>query len=128
MAQTVDEVMAAYERTMDTHDLQGALGLIDDEAVYFFSNEAVHVGKQAVEEALRRNFELIEDEAYAIGNLSWLARSESAAACVYDFSWSGTIGGRPASGTGRGTTVLQRAGGEWKVVHEHLSRGRFAAG
>lgn len=45
----------------------------------------------------------------------------------YDCSWSGVINGEPASGSGRGTTVLQRSQDGWKVVHEHLSRGKFAA-
>lgn len=101
--------------------------MIDDDAIYLFSDESVHVGRQAVERVLRRNFDLIQDESYSIDNLRWLASSDEVAACVYDFSWSGTIKGQEASGSGRGTSVIRRLGNEWKVVHEHLSRGSFAA-
>ncbi|MFQ5552412.1 MAG: YybH family protein [Thermoplasmata archaeon] len=127
MRQTADEFMSAYERATDGHDLDGILSLIDEGAVYLFSDESAHIGKQAIERVLRRNFELIQAESYSIDNLTWLARSDEVAACVYDFSWSGTIKGQEASGSGRGTTVLRRLGNDWKVVHEHLSHGRFAA-
>lgn len=119
--------MLAYERAANSHDLAATLSLIDDEAVYLFSDESVHVGKKAVEKAIRRNFDLIHDEAYAISNLAWLVNSEEIAACVYDYSWSGMIGGELASGSGRGTTILRHARDGWKVVHEHLSRGTFVA-
>ncbi|MFQ5919684.1 MAG: YybH family protein [Thermoplasmata archaeon] len=127
MKQTAGEFMSRYERATDSHDLDGVLSMIDDDAIYLFSDESVHVGRQAVERVLRRNFDLIQDESYSIDNLRWLASSDEVAACVYDFSWSGTIKGQEASGSGRGTSVIRRLGNEWKVVHEHLSRGSFAA-
>lgn len=127
MTRTPDEFMEKYERATNSHDLEAVLALIDEEAVYLFSDESVHVGKPAIASALRRNFDLIEDETYSIANLTWLVQTGEAAACVYNFSWSGTIRGKPASGSGRGTTVLRRSGESWKVIHEHLSRGKFAA-
>ena len=127
MTQTPDEFMKAYERATNSHDLERTLALIAADAVYLFSDESVHVGKEAIARALKRNFDLIAGETYAIANLTWLVQSAEVAACVYDFSWSGTIRGEPAAGAGRGTTVLRRAGTTWRVVHEHLSRGRFAA-
>ncbi len=127
MTHTPDECMQAYERATSSHDLEATLALIDEEALYFFSDETVHPGKQAIEKVLRRNFNLIQDEKYSISHLTWLVRSDQAAACVYDYSWSGIIHGMPASGVGRGTSVLKRTGNGWKVIHEHLSRGRFAA-
>lgn len=127
MNQTAEEFMLAYERATNSHDVDATLARVHEQAVYFFSDESVHVGKGAIEKVLRRNFELIEGEEYAISNLRWLVNSGDVAACVYDYAWSGLIGGQPASGSGRGTTVLQRSQDGWKVIHEHLSRGRFAA-
>lgn len=54
----------------------------------------------------------------------WLAESDSVAACVYDFSWTGLMGGTPAAGSGRGTSVIVRTTDSWRVVHEHRSTGR----
>lgn len=123
---TPDDFMLTYARASDSHDLEAVLSMIDDDAVYFFSNESVHVGKSAVEKAIRHNFEIIESESYSIDNLSWLALSDDVAACVYGYRWAGSINGQGASGSGRGTTVLRRSAAGWKVVHEHLSRGAFA--
>ena len=97
MSETPDDLMAAYERATAAHDLPATLAMIDDEAVYLFSDESSHVGKAAVERVLRHNFKLIEGESYSIDNLTWLARSDDVAACVYDYRWSGRIGGREAS-------------------------------
>lgn len=116
--------MAAYQSATSA---EAMLGLIDDDAVYMFSNETVHVGREAIEQAIRHNFETIKDDTYAIKNLTWLVESSEVAVCVYDFAWTGTVHGKPASGSGRGTSVLRRTAGGWKIVHEHLSKGKFAS-
>ena len=120
---TPDEFMLKYEAATCAHDLEATVSLIAEDAIYLFSNRTSHVGKQAIRKALLANFESIKAETYAIQGLKWLARSEEIAACVYEFAWSGEIDGKPASGSGRGTTVLRRVEGQWKVAHEHLSAG-----
>ncbi|HMN59029.1 MAG TPA: nuclear transport factor 2 family protein [Anaerolinea sp.] len=127
MAQSPDELMREYEQAANRHDLQATLDLIDEDAVYLFSDGSAHLGKGAVERAICRNFDAIQEEIYRIDNLTWLVKGEEIAACVYDFAWSGMINGQAAGGAGRGTSVLQRSGGGWKVVHEHLSKGGFKA-
>jgi ketosteroid isomerase-like protein len=83
------------------------------------------MGKTAIRKAIQRNFDAIKGETYRIQHLEWLASSDDVAACVYEFDWSGRMSGKPASGGGRGTTVIRRVGGRWKVAHEHLSSGRL---
>lgn len=117
------EFMQAYETVTNAHDLGALLGLIADDAIYLFSNQTSHIGKTAIREAIQANFEAIEDEIYRIQHLTWLANSSDVAACVYEFNWSGKVNGKPASGHGRGTTVIRRVDGRWKVAHEHLSSG-----
>ena len=117
------EAMAEYQRRNRARDLPGLLELIDDAAVYWFSNETAHVGKAAVEAAIRANFEAIEDDTYEPYDVEWLVETDAAAVCIYGFRWTGRIGGREAAGSGRGTSVFARRNGRWLVVHEHLSRG-----
>jgi uncharacterized protein (TIGR02246 family) len=117
------EFMRAYEAATNAHDLDATLELIAEDAVYLFSDRSAHVGKDAIRKVLRDNFDAIRNETYRIGDPQWLAASEEIAACVYTFDWSGEIDGKPASGGGRGTTVLRRIEGNWRVAHEHLSRG-----
>ena len=117
------DFMRIYESAANAHDLDAMLNLIADDAVFLFSDGSAHIGKDAIRKATRANFNTIQDEIYRISNLTWLGDSETVAVCVYAFEWSGTIAGKPAGGAGRGTSVLKRVRGEWRVVHEHLSRG-----
>jgi uncharacterized protein (TIGR02246 family) len=117
------EFMSVYEAATNAHDLDALLDLIADDAIYLFSNQTAHVGKLAIRQAIQTNFKAIEGETYRIQNLKWLANSNEVAACVYVFDWSGTMNGRRVSGHGRGTTVIRRSDGQWKVAHEHLSSG-----
>jgi ketosteroid isomerase-like protein len=119
--------MRQYETSGRTGGLEHTLSLIDDRAVYWFSNGTSHVGKDAVRRAIQRNVEAIKDETYKISDIVWVAQSDDVAACIYRFEWSGMIGCAPASGSGRGTSVLARRGDSWVVVHEHLSKGQTSA-
>lgn len=123
---TPGDFLREYETSGRTGGVERTLQLIDDNAVYWFSDGTGHVGKAAVERAIRRNLEAIEDETYRISNVVWVAQSVDVAACIYRFDWSGIIRGAPASGSGRGTSVLTRKGESWVVVHEHLSKGEPA--
>ncbi len=124
---TPTEFLREYETSGRIGGVEHTLRLIDDKAVYWFSDGTAHVGKSAVEKAIRRNFELIKDETYRISDVFWVAESSDFAACIYRFDWSGIFRGTPASGTGPGTCVLARRGDSWVVVHEHLSKGEPAA-
>jgi ketosteroid isomerase-like protein len=119
-----DEFIREYETSGRTGGLEHTLSLIDDNAVYWFSDGTSHVGKDAVKRAIRRNFEAIKNETYRISEIVWVAQSSDVAACIFRFDWSGLIGGAAASGSGRGTSVLARRGDSWVVVHEHLSKGQ----
>lgn len=124
---TPAEFLREYETSGRTGGVDHTLRLIDDRAVYWFSDGTEHVGKSAVERAIRRNAEAIKDEAYRISDVVWVAESPDMAACIYRFEWSGLLRGARASGSGRGTAVLARRGDSWVVVHEHLSKGEHAA-
>jgi ketosteroid isomerase-like protein len=120
------EFFRAYEAAANSHDLDAIMELIAEDAFYWFSDQSAHVGKTAIRKAIAANFNAIKNEHYRIENVIWLATSGEIAACVYGFHWSGEIDGRAASGGGRGTTVLQRIAGNWRITHEHLSRGRVS--
>ena len=110
---------------MNAKDLPGTLELIADDAVYFWSNGSAMFGKAAIAEGLKANFDGIHNDTYETLDVTWLVETEETAVCVFRFQWSGEIGGKPASGQGRGASVLKRVNGEWRVVHENLSQGRW---
>jgi len=119
------EFLRNYETASAAHDLELVMEMIDDEAVYFFSNETTHIGKGAVQKAIQANFDRIKMESYELRNVDCLFETDKAAVCLYEYHWSGEIDGNLYSGSGRGTSVMRRDGKSWKVVHEHLSKGSF---
>ena len=118
-AQTLD----AYRERINSHDFDQLAGLVAPDAVFWFSNETTHRGLAAVRVAFEKTWAQLRDETYWLEDLVWIASGDTAAAATYTFHWRATIDGQPASGSGRGTTVLSRASGAWLIVHEHLSRG-----
>lgn len=86
------------------------------------SPRGAYHGIHAIRTAIERTFATILDEVYRIEELEWVAVSEALAVCRYRFSWSGAIDGKPASGQGRGTNVVTKRDGDWKMLHEHLSQ------
>jgi ketosteroid isomerase-like protein len=124
---TPAEFLTEYESSGRKGGVERTLAMIDDDAVYWFSDGSAHVGKAAIERVLRRNADLIRDETYGISDVVWIAETADVAACTFHYDWSGTVRGAPASGSGRGTCVLSRRGESWVVVHEHLSKGPTSA-
>ena len=126
---TPTEFMREYLNLARTRDIEALLALIDDDVVFLFSNQSSHFGKDAIRSAICANFEAIQNEDYGISDLTWLVSSDEVAVCVYEFAWVGEIDGAPASGGGRGTTAIRHVAdagrAPWRVVHEHLSRGRL---
>ncbi len=115
--------MREYEHASREHDLDRVLACIGPGAIYWFSNETCYAGKPAVAQAIRNNFQLIKAEVYRIEGLTWLVHTEQVAVCIYRYVWEGVISGERMSGSGRGTSVLERRDSQWYIVHEHLSKG-----
>lgn len=121
MGMTPEE--ALNEMAAAAGDVDKFLSFVGDDAVFWFSNETSHVGKEQIGATLKRNAGLIEDYTYEAGPREWLVQTDMVAVCVYPFHWTGKVGGQPAEGRGRATRVLEKRNGRWLVVHEHLSRG-----
>ena len=118
-----DDFVRAYQDALASQKWALVDPLVHDQACVTFSNGTVHVGKASVRSAYEANFAAIEDEDYRVENVHWVRRDESMAVYLFDFSWSGRIGGNPAQGGGRGTSVLVREGSDWKLLVEHLGPG-----
>ena len=117
---TLDEFVRAYENALASQNWTLVEPLVHENVCVTFSNGAVHKGKAAVRSAYEANFRAIDDEDYRISNIHWVLRNQDVAIYVFDFAWSGHIGGRASEGGGRGTSVLVRDGYDWKLLVEHL--------
>lgn len=117
---TPDALMAIYARQINAHRFELVAPLIAADAFFWFGDGS-HVSLRAIENAFRATWQALADETYWLEDLRWIARGEDAAACVYRFCWTATVGGSPTKGSGRGTSVLGRGPQGWQIVHEHLS-------
>lgn len=116
---TPDDFLQKYESALATQDWAQVEPLMHPDVSVTFSG-GTYYGKSAVEPVFRKNFALIKDERYSISNVHWVIKDLSFAVCIYNFQWSGQIGGKPASGRGRGTAVLKNEKGSWLLLVEHL--------
>ena len=94
--------------------------LIHSDACVTFSNGAAHRGKAAVRVAYERNFAAIKNEDYRVSNVHWFLEGPDTAAYLFDFHWTGLVRGALASGAGRGTALLIKDDGVWRLLAEHL--------
>ncbi len=115
-----EDFIRAYESALASQDWSQVDPLVHADACVTFSNGAVHKGKHEVQKAFEKNFSLIKDETYSINNVHWVMKSPETAIYLFEFNWSGIINDKPASGGGRGTSVLVDEDGKWKLLVEHL--------
>lgn len=119
-ANSPDDFVSLYEQALHTQGWSSVDPLVDDDVCVTFSNGAVHKGKPAVRNAFEQNFAAIAEEEYKIANVHWVRRGENVAVYLFEFHWKGRINNQPASGSGRGTTVLRNDGSGWRLLVEHL--------
>jgi ketosteroid isomerase-like protein len=115
-----EEFIQAYELALATQDWTNVDPLVHNDACVTFSNGTVHKGKPAVKKAFEGNFSIIKDETYSISNVYWVSKGHEMAVYHFEFNWSGLINNKPASGSGRGTSVLIKENDKWQLLIEHL--------
>lgn len=111
-----------YSRKTNLHRFDEVAPLIDNRALYWFSDGSTHEGIDAIRSVFEHNWRAIRNEVYRIEDVRWIAKDENVAVCVYHFRWDGEGRDGRICGAGRGTCVLQRVNGSCRVIHEHLSR------
>ena len=116
----LDVFVKEYESATNSHIVELVAPLIAKDATYWFTDGS-YVGRDAICGALGRTFGLIQDETYEIQDVEWVAATDGAACFRYSFHWTGVVNGETRSGSGRGTNVVVKRDGSWKMLHEHLS-------
>lgn len=117
-----EQFIRDYAAALATQQWEHLEPLIHPNCSVTFSTGAVHQGLPAIREAYERNFALIKNEDYQMTRLHWISKSNTKATYTFDFSWSGTIHGQPASGHGKGQATLICSEGKWMLMEERLSK------
>ncbi len=115
-----DEFMKNYWEAASSNDFAHVSPFIDRDASFFFS-EGPFIGLEQIRKAFEQTWATITAERYTTGKLRWIVSDENTAVCTYDFTSDGYIGGVHRIMRGLGTNVLEKANGNWKIIHEHLS-------
>jgi ketosteroid isomerase-like protein len=119
---TPREFLRDYEKKANSHHFDDVAPLISEDAIFWF-NDGSFRGMEAIRQAFEKTWSYdIQDEKFWLDNIEWLVEENDVAACAYLFHWTGMVNGELRDlGHGRGTCVLKKKG-DWKIVHEHLSR------
>jgi len=118
--QTPQIFLKDYEIKTNSHDFTLLRPLIADDAVYWFTDGSF-VGIAMIRDAITTTFNTIQHEVYSIKDVEWIVNEETTAVCRYRFEWSGIVDGKEKHGAGRGTNVMVKRDGVWRMLHEHLS-------
>ena len=103
----------------------GLLKDLIDERAYFRFNDGDFVGRtaiQAVFEKTWRGDPTVKKARFYLSDIVVLMTDHASAAATYTYNWEGSQGGRAFTIQGRGTRVLAHQDGQFRIVHEHLSR------
>jgi ketosteroid isomerase-like protein len=110
-----------YILATNTHDFANVEKLLDENAVYWFSDKTC-VNSEEIKSYFNNSWKMIQEEVYEAENIQWIAVDSNSATCLYTYKWRGYYKGELTSGSGRATNVFVRnSEGVWKLIHEHLS-------
>lgn len=115
------QFLEEYELATNSRNFDLVAPFIDEEAIYWFSDGS-HNGLEEIRLAFEKTWKIIKNETYTISDVHWVLLTDVNAVCLYLFNSTGTVGGKKQSYSGRGTNVLTKKNGNWKIVHEHLSK------
>ena len=114
------EFLSRYEAAANSRLFDNVQPLISEQAIFWFSDGS-HVGRDQIRTAFEQTWSTIQNDVYRISDVTWIVDEPALAVCVYTFRSEGDVQGQHLVYVGRGTSVLRKESGEWRVVHEHLS-------
>mgnify|MGYP000847579930 CR=1 FL=1 len=117
---TPEHFIRDYTAALATQQWANVEPLIHSNCSVTFSSGALHQGMAAIRQAYEHNFAIIKNEDYRMSRLHWITKTDTKATYTFDFSWSGTINGLPASGNGKGKATLVCIEGKWMLMEEQL--------
>lgn len=116
-----EKALSDYISATNTHDFRNVRKLLEENAVYFFSDKTCG-SMDEIGSYFENAWETIKDEVYQATNVQWLVSGEHSATCIYTYRYEGYYNGEFVQGSGRATNVFVKSSNEdWKLVHEHLS-------
>ncbi|GGA85109.1 YybH family protein [Ornithinibacillus halotolerans] len=115
------QALANYIEATNTHDFRNVRKVLDEQAVYWFSNRTCET-LEDIGNYFENAWNTIKEEVYSAVDVNWIVVEDKTATCLYTYHYEGYYNGEFISGEGRATNVfVKKSSGEWKLIHEHLS-------
>ena len=122
--ESVTTFLVEFERLAEGEDFDLIRDFIDEQA-YFRFNDGDFVGRtaiQAVFEKTWRGDPSVKKARFYLTDIVVLTVDLRTACATYTWNWEGSQGESQFTIRGRGTRVLTFEQGNFRIVHEHLSR------
>lgn len=122
-----DSVMAflhRFEELAGREDFDLVSEFIDEQA-YFRFNDGDFIGRPAIRAAFEKTWRgdpTVKKSRFYLSDIVVLTTDHKSATATYTFNWEGRQGDQPFAIKGRGTRVMVFEAGQFRIVHEHLSR------
>jgi ketosteroid isomerase-like protein len=123
-AESVVQFLNHFEELAMKEDFNLLREMIDERA-YFRFNDGDFVGRQAIQAAFEKTWRgdpTVRKARFYLTDIVVLTTDQASATATYTYNWEGSQGGREFKVQGRGTRVLVREEGRFRIIHEHLSR------
>ncbi|WP_096273534.1 YybH family protein [Paucisalibacillus globulus] len=116
-----EKALNDYIAATNTHDFKNVRRLLDDKAIYWFSNKSCNTIDE-IGKYFENAWNTIKNEVYRATNVHWLVEEENTATCIYTYEFEGYYEEEFIQGSGRATNVFKKnSDGNWRLIHEHLS-------
>jgi ketosteroid isomerase-like protein len=123
-AEAVVAFLEDFEQLAEREDF-GLIREMIDEHAFFRFNDGDFVGRPAIQAAFERTWRgdpTVKKARFYLSDITVLTVDARTATATYTYNWEGSQGDRAFAVSGRGTRVLVRDDGAFRIVHEHLSR------
>ena len=122
--ESVRQFLNRFEALAEKEDFNLIRDMIDEQAVFRF-NDGDFVGRQAIQAVFEKTWRgdpSVKKVRFYLSDIVVLTTDHSTATATYTYNWEGSQAGREFKIRGRGTRVLLRVNGQFRIIHEHLSR------
>ncbi len=116
----LETFLEAYGRAVSSKNFSNVAPFIADDASFWYTDRNLE-GKGNIREAFEDNWKRIQDATCTPSDVQWIATSYRVASCTHTFKSDDTASREHQAYKVKGTRVLARRNGSWRIVHEHLS-------
>jgi hypothetical protein len=122
--ESVERFLHHFEEIAMKEDFSLLQDMIDERA-YFRFNDGDFVGRKSIQGAFEKTWRsnpTIRKARFYLTDIVVLTTDQRSATATYTYNWEGSQGDKAFAIAGRGTRVMVCESGQFRIVHEHLSR------